>query len=192
MPFSAAAMARAPRPESFDNSLDPDGEFPLGPPEYFFYLLFQAARQRDLFFDKELKPVGLNLAQWRTLAIIRRLETSTMTLLARYSTIERTTLTRAVDQLVARGLVERVAPARDRRQVNLTLTDLGKTVYRDAVAILKDRNEAVLAGVDPARLRDAARVLQVTLERLTGDGELAADLLSFGRTASQPPAKPPG
>jgi DNA-binding MarR family transcriptional regulator len=181
MAFSAAAMTRPVRPEPFDNSLDPDGEFPLGPPEYFFYLLFQAARQRDLFFDRELKPVGLNLAQWRSLAIIRRLETCTMTQLARYSTVERTTLTRAVDQLVARGLVERLAPARDRRQVNLSLTDLGKSVYGEAVAILKARNEAVLAGIDPSRLRDAARVLQTTLERLTGDGGLAADLLSFGR-----------
>jgi DNA-binding MarR family transcriptional regulator len=187
MAFSAAAMSRPARPEPLDNSVDPDGEFPLGPAEYFFYLLFQAARQRDLFFDRQLKPVGLNLAQWRSLAIIRRLETCTMTQLARYSTVERTTLTRAVDQLVARGLVERLAPPRDRRQVNLSLTDLGKAVYRDAVAILKARNEAVLDGVDPRRLRDAARVLQTTLERLTDDGELAADLLSFGRAPPQAP-----
>jgi DNA-binding MarR family transcriptional regulator len=181
--FSAAAMPRPATTQLSDNSLDPDGEFPLGPPEYFFYLLFQTARQRDLFFDKELKPVGLNLAQWRSLAIIRRLETCTMTLLARYSTVERTTLTRAVDQLVARGLVQRIAPVRDRRQVNLSLTDPGKEVYRDAVAILKDRNEAVLAGIAPERLRDAARVLQMTLEKLAGDNDLAADLLNFGRTA---------
>jgi DNA-binding MarR family transcriptional regulator len=186
MPLSAARMSQAAQSEPFDNSFDPNGEFPLGPPEYFFYLLFQAARQRDLFFDRELKPVGLNLAQWRSLAIIRRLETCTMTQLARYSTVERTTLTRAVDQLVGRGLVERLAPARDRRKVNLTLTHLGKVVYRDAVAILKARNEAVLASVGPERLRDAARVLQTTLEQLTGDADLAADLLSFGRAA--PPA----
>lgn len=174
-------MARAPDTQPFDNSLDPDGEFPLGAPEYFFYLLFQAARQRDLFFDKELKPVGLNLAQWRSLAIIRRLEACTMTSLARYSTVERTTLTRAVDQLVARGLIVRTVPERDRRQVHLSLTDLGNDVYRQAVAILIDRNRAVLADVEPARLREASRVLQITLEKLTGESELASDLLNFGR-----------
>lgn len=167
--------------ETFDNSLDPDGEFPLGPPEYFFYLLFQAARQRDLFFDRELAPVGLNLAQWRTLAIVRRLETCTMSSLARYSTVERTTLTRAVDQLVGRELVERSVPAHDRRQVNLSLTEHGKELYRRAVEILKDRNQACLENVDPKRLRDSARVLQIVLEKLTGDDELATDLLNFGR-----------
>ena len=47
MAFSAAAMSRPARPEPLDNSVDPDGEFPLGPPEYFFYLLYQAARQQS-------------------------------------------------------------------------------------------------------------------------------------------------
>jgi DNA-binding MarR family transcriptional regulator len=179
--FIAGLMPQPTATQTLDNSLDPDGEFPLGPPEYFFYLLFQAARQRDLFFDRELAPIGLNLAQWRSLAIVRRLETCTMTSLARYSTVERTTLTRAVDQLVGRGLVDRTTPVRDRRQVNLSLTDHGKDVYRQAVEVLKDRNQEVLEGVDPARLRDAARVLQITLQKLTGDSDLASDILNFGR-----------
>ena len=172
------SAANPPGPQS--NSVDPYGEFPLGAPEYFFYVLFQAARQRDLYFDRALEPVGLNIAQWRSLAIVRRLESCTMTALARYSTVERTTLTRAVDQLVGRGLVDRSVPDRDRRQVNLALTDLGKTIYGQAVEILKERNQAVLADVDPERLREATRVLQETLLKLTGDDRLAADLLNFG------------
>src|ERR1700761_1752722 len=74
-----------------DNSVDPEGEFPLGPREYFFYLLFQASRQRDLQFDRVLKPAGLTVALWRSLAIIRRLDGCTISQLARYSTVERTT-----------------------------------------------------------------------------------------------------
>ena len=166
------------------NSVDPDGEFPLGPPEYFFYLLFQAARQRDLFFARELEPVGLNLPQWRSLAIIRRMESCTMTALARYSSVERTTLTRSVDQLVARGLIDRSVPDRDRRQVNLRLTALGKEIYSQAVAILKDRNQQVLEDVDPKRLREATRVLQEVLMKLTDEGDLATDLLNFGTGAA--------
>jgi DNA-binding MarR family transcriptional regulator len=171
-----------PRTLPRDNSVDPDGEFPLGAPEYFFYLLFQAARQRDGFFDKALKPVGLNLAQWRSLAIIRRLEVCTMTSLARYSTVERTTLTRAVDQLVSRGLVSRWTPDQDRRQVNLALTDQGEAIYGKAVGILKERNQWVLQDIDPKRLRDATRVLQQSLSKLIDDDEMALDLISFGRT----------
>lgn len=172
-------MARRPR-KSDPNSIDPDGEFPLGPPEYFFYLLFQAQRQRDIALDRRLAPVGLNLAQWRTLAIIRWIEDCTMTQLARYSTVDRTTLTRAVDQLVDRGMIERWTPDRDRRQVNLALTDQGEAVYGQAVAIMIGHNVQVLDGVDSARLRDAARVLQITLMRLVDDPDLGEDLVTFG------------
>ena len=177
-------MAPAHTSEPPPNSTDPEGEFPLGPPEYFFYLLFQAARQRDLQFDQDLAPTGLNLAQWRSLAIIRRLEACTMGLLARYSTIDRTTLTRSVDQLVARGLVERWTPERDRRQVNLALSDLGEETYSKAVAILRERNQAVLGDVDPARLREATRVLQTALANLVHDQTLSDDLITFGRTGT--------
>jgi DNA-binding MarR family transcriptional regulator len=171
-----------PRTPSRDYSVDPEGEFPLGASEYFFYLLFQAARQRDAFFDRALKPADLNLAQWRSLAIIRRLEVCTMSQLARYSTVERTTLTRAVDQLVGRGLVARWTPEQDRRQVNLSLTDQGEATYGVAVQILKDRNQWILQDVDPKRLRDATRVVQTALRRLIDDDALALDLISFGRT----------
>ena len=179
---------RQPTPEP--NSIDPDGEFPLGAPEYFFYLLFQAARQRDLYFDRALAPTGLNLAQWRSLAIIRRLDDCTMSRLARYSAVERTTLTRSVDQLVARELVERWTPEKDRRQVNLALTEFGEATYAKAVAILKRCNADALADIPPDRLRSATRVLQTTLARLVPDEALARDLVSFGGAAPFRPREP--
>ena len=164
-----------------DNSLDPEGEFPLGAPEYFFYLLFQATRQRDVHFGERLAATGLDLAQWRTLAIIRRIDSCTMTSLARHSTIERTTLTRAVDQLVGRGIVTRWVPDSDRRQVSLALTDAGEEVYGRAVAVLMHRNREVLADIESKDLRTASRVLQAVLRQLLGDEKLSEEILSFGR-----------
>lgn len=178
----SATEARSARRQ--DNSVDPLGEFPLGPKEYFFYLQFQVARQRDISFDRVLKPAGLNIALWRSLAIIRRLDGCSMSQLARYSTIERTTLTRSVDQLVSRGLIQRVTPGHDRRQVILALTELGEETYLRAVIILKDLNSGLLDGVEPDRLRDVTRVLQQTLRRITGNEQLASDLLTFGRAES--------
>jgi DNA-binding MarR family transcriptional regulator len=188
MPLSAAPMKSPPRPKSADQTtdqtsgggLDPEGDLPLGASEYFFYLLFQVARQRDLFCDKALAPCGLNMAQWRSLAIIRRMEVCTMSSLARYSTIERTTLTRAVDQLVGRGLVERWVPESDRRQVNLSLSELGHQAFGHGAAILDPHNLHLLQDEPPAQLRHAMTVLQNTLRKLAGNEVLAADLLNFG------------
>jgi len=173
-------MTRTAYPE---NSVDPDGEFPMGDKEYFFYLLFQAARQRDLAVEERLEDLGLNLPGWRALAVMRRIDDCTMKALARYSTIDRTTLTRTVDQLVDHGHVERCVPARDRRQVNLSLSGGGSETYDQAIARVMALNHEVLASIDPQELRIANRVIQVVLCNIVADEALAADLVSFGRTA---------
>jgi DNA-binding MarR family transcriptional regulator len=183
--FSKGEMTEDARARPSDTPPDRSAAPPMTA-DYFFYLVFQAARQRDLFCDRVLKPLGLNVAQWRSLAIIRRLEACSMTALARYSTVERTTLTRAVDQLVGRGFVVRAVPARDRRQVTLALTEAGEDIYRQAVAILSTGNQAVVGKIPPRRLQDATEVLGVTLERLVGGGQMAEDLLNFGRFALDP------
>ena len=171
--------------ETPGQTIDPDGELPLGESEYFFYLLFQVARQRDLYCDKALAACGLNMAQWRSLAIVRRMEICTMSSLARYSTIERTTLTRAVDQLVGRGLVERWVPESDRRQVNLSLSELGEQAFAQGAAILDPHNVHLLRDEAPSQMRHAMAVLQNTLRKLAGNEVLAADLLNFGGGAAR-------
>lgn len=185
MSFSVAQMTLGTSTELHPTASGEAAEAPLTP-DYFFYLLFQAARQRDLFCDRLFKPIGLNVAQWRCLAIIRRLEACTMTQLARYSTVERTTLTRAVDQLVSRGFVVRAVAERDRRKVILVLTDTGEAIYRQAVAMLASGNQAVIGQIDLSRLRDAVQVLGTALEGLVGSSGAAADLLDFGRFALAP------
>lgn len=169
-----------------DDSLVTDGGFPLGAPEYFFHLLFQAAHRRDILSDASLEAVGLNLMQWRVLAVLRRIENCTMTGLARYSGSERTTLTRIVDQLVERKLVTRWVPESDRRQVNLAVTEAGEIHYAEAAALMKARNDRALAKINPKRLRDATRFLQHLLQGVVEDDVVARDLLSFGRPAGAP------
>jgi DNA-binding MarR family transcriptional regulator len=164
-----------------DNAPDPKGEFPLAPAEYYFYLLFQAGRQRDLHFERALAKAGLNIARWRTLAIIRRIGVCTMKELALYSTVDRTTLTRAVDQLVEQGLVERTIPSRDRRRVHLSLSPAGEAQYSKAVPLLLEGNAELLAGFEDGQLRDAVRLLQTTIRRMMDDPQAADLLINFGR-----------
>jgi DNA-binding MarR family transcriptional regulator len=178
MPFSSGVM---PSTDSPNASIASAGGLPLEAQEYLFYLLFQAARQRDAYCDRELEPTGLNMAQWRVLAIVRRIEGCTMSLLARFSTIDRTTLTRAVDQLVGRDLVERWTPERDRRQVNLALTEDGEAAFAQAAELLAKRNAAVLSNVAADDLHGACQVLQTALTNLVADAALAHDLITFGR-----------
>ena len=164
-----------------DNSLDSKGEFPMAPEEYFFYLLFLAARRRDLHFERTLAEAGLNLTRWRTLAIIRRIAACTMKDLALYSTVDRTTLTRSVDQLVEKQLVERMTPRGDRRKVSLALSPAGEELYSRAVVLLMSSNAGLLDGVSEATIRGANRLLQTMVRRTALDEREAEDLLKFRR-----------
>lgn len=164
-----------------DNTLDSQGKSSLTPPEYLFYLQFQIVRQRDLFFDRVLSDTGLNLRRWRTLAVIRRIQQCSMKDLALYSAIDRTTLTRIVDQLVAEGLVERWSPPRDRRRVQVTISAKGEEAYAEAAARWRAANAAMTKGVDPEALHGAVQVLQGVVRNLVEDPLSAEKLLGYGR-----------
>jgi len=164
-----------------DNSSDPNGEFPLAPVEYYFYLLGVASRRRDLALGAALAPTGLSTDQWRALAVIRRSQGCSMKALALYTAIDRTTLTRTVDQLVRRGYVARWTPPEDRRQVNVALTDEGEAAYLESVQLAIRSNASILDGVDSDRLREATLLFQDVLRRLTPNEALADDLVNFLR-----------
>lgn len=167
-----------------DHSFDPEGEFPLAPGEYLFYLVSQTARQRDLRFERAVAAAELSLTRIRTLAVIRRIENCSMSDLALFTGVDRTTLTRAIDQLVRDGLVERWSPAGDRRRVNVALSAKGEVLHVDAFKRLVAGNGATLAKLDEREVRQAARVLQQVLRAVMDDPLEAEKLLDYGR----PPA----
>lgn len=150
-------------------------------PEQLFYLLFQIVRHRDAQFDPQIAPLGLSLAGWRILMIVRRIGVCSMKDLSRYTTIDRTTLTRSVDQLVEDGLIDRRVPASDRRLVVLNLTDAGEHLYAEAVGKLVAFNRRLLVGIDASTQRQLARALEKVLGNLiTNPAEVAA-VVRFGR-----------
>ncbi len=174
-------MSKSGHPLPKDNSIDPFGEFALNVPDHLFYLLFQTAHHRDTRWEAMLATVGLTLARWRTLAIIRRVGECSMKELARFSTVDRTTLTRSVDQLVADRLIERHIPPKDRRKVVLTLTGAGEDLYDRAVTQLLVFNREAVQGVPVDEQRRLARAIETILRNLIDDPEEAAAVLSFAR-----------
>ena len=103
-----------------------------------------------------------------------------------FSTIDRTTLTRIVDQLAGLGLVERSTPAGDRRKVTLALTDKGARLHQRAIAIIGQVNRGVFAAVPEGRLREATRVLQAAIGSVVTDPTDLQMLLAFSRTRESP------
>jgi MarR family transcriptional regulator, transcriptional regulator for hemolysin len=99
-------------------------------------------------------------------------EPPTQAAIATHLGIDRTVLTYVLDDLAAAGLVERTADARDRRVRRLVLTESG----RSRLAALRERMDAVEAGLFPGLSASEAASLRALVERAaagmhTGDGE---------------------
>ena len=155
---------------------DPEGEFPRELTSYVFHLFAVVSRHREARLEEVLRPLGLNLSRHRALSVIFGFEPCTMSELAEYTAVDRTTLTRTVDQLVDAGFVERTTPREDRRQVVLTLTQPGGQTCQQSLNAIFECNRELLAGLPEADQRVVARVLESFLDRLVDDPALLARL----------------
>jgi DNA-binding MarR family transcriptional regulator len=162
-------------------STDEAGEFPFATNDYVLHLLAAIVMFRDAALDIELKPLGLNIGRFRALSILVRCGSCTMTELSAYSAIDRTTLTRVADHLVAEGLVKRIGAAKDRRRVLLELTDEGRARHAEGFAVIADCNRRITAGVPDAAVRAAVRLLSGIIRNQTDNPATLASLLRFGR-----------
>jgi DNA-binding MarR family transcriptional regulator len=162
-------------------TIDPKGEFPFDLTTYLFHLFAALGRYREVALDKAFRPLGLNVARHRALAVIARMEPCSMTELADFSAVDRTTMTRTVDQLVAGGLVERATPPADRRQVLLTLTAQGRSGHQQALRAVYRINRRALEGLPEDVQRSFARAQQAMLTNLIDDRDLTRRLLALRR-----------
>ena len=159
----------------------PTGEIGEGFDEYLFYLLTQVANRRNRDFAPVLETLGLSIPEWRAMSVINRLDGCLMSELSEFTTVDRTTLTRTVDQLVARDLVSRDASVSDRRQVMVILTARGRGCFTEAVDALKSYNLNVLDGLSEADMRTLRALLQRILMNVVPDPQHFEKVLMFQR-----------
>lgn len=145
---------------------DPAGEFPFEVSEYILQAVHRIARARDVEFEAALAPLKLNVTRYRVLVAVVRAGTCTMTDLAALIGYDRTTLARAIDQMVAAGLLQRLPVPADRRFVELSATDSGHALYRQTITIAERLNDAFFAGVDDEARRATMRGLEAMATNL--------------------------
>jgi len=156
---------------------DPAGEFPLDATAYIFHLFSVTSRHREAQIDELLRPLGLNLPRYIALGMIARFEPCSMTHLAGYSALDRTTLTRMTDQLVRANLVERTTPPSDRRQVLLSMTEVGRDVLESARAVVDRVNNDLVRALPDADQRAIARGFATIVSNMVSDPALLRRLL---------------
>jgi DNA-binding MarR family transcriptional regulator len=162
-------------------STDDGGEFPFHVNDYVPHLVAAIHQFRDSALNTALRDLDLSVGRYRVLGVVSRFEPCTMTELAEFTAIDRTTLTRTVDQLVAANFVERLSNPMDRRHVKLKLTPAGVKAYRRAVAVLLGSNARIMQGISDQDARAAARVLQAVVRNLAPNTSARDSIILFQR-----------
>jgi DNA-binding MarR family transcriptional regulator len=148
---------------------------------YLLHLLAAASSHRDRDLARRFEPLGLTVEKYRSMLAIARFPGCTMKELAQFTSIDRTTLTRMIDQMVAAGWVTREHAVRDRRQVILNLTESGLSLGLQAVERLTEANRMAAQNLAPQAIEAAAEVLEAVLRNLILDAELLERVMSLRR-----------
>jgi DNA-binding MarR family transcriptional regulator len=108
---------------------------------------------------QELRQFRLNVAEWRIIAIIGSFAPLSTRHLVAYTTLEKTSVSRATSSLIRRGYVMRSIDPEDKRLLLLRLSGRGKTLYRQMVARARRFEQALLRGMSAVEVRRMMRQL---------------------------------
>jgi DNA-binding MarR family transcriptional regulator len=114
--------------------------------------------------DEALEPRGLTSAQWVPLLKLHYGVAASVAELARECRLDAGAMTRTLDRLEAKGLVQRVRSSSDRRVVNLELTPEGREAARTIPAALCEVQNAFLQGLSVEEWQQLKSLLQRVLE----------------------------
>ena len=107
--------------------------------------LHQTARAVSRIYAEEMRPSGVKRSQFAILGYLFRLGKVQLTELADELYMERTTLTRNLKPLEKQGLVIIEKSSSDARAREVSLTDDGKTRFREATKLWRKAQKRVLA-----------------------------------------------
>lgn len=115
---------------------------------------------------------NLDIPQWRVLATLSGGDCTAQTIVCSTRT-HKSTISRAVQQLEDRKLIERATSVADKRALMLRLTADGKKLFRQLQPLVLDYEEQLLAqisAVDNKALRRGIEALEGALGLTNGEG----------------------
>ena len=113
---------------------------------------------------------GLTIPEWRVIANLAEHNTLNARQIVQFTTLEKSTVSRAVNNLSARGLVSQQRTEGDNRVKDLALTDAGETLYRSIVPRALAWERDLLEDLNAGEYRDLLHSLYKLEARLDSMG----------------------
>lgn len=125
--------------------------------------LRRAANKVTGLYDKFLEPTGLSVNQYSLLGNLRRLESASVSDLAAYVGLERTTLVRTLKPLIEKGMIADHASKGQRNRV-LMLTEKGKQTLEQANPLWENAQEEIVRCIGEEKVQELNAILDKILE----------------------------
>lgn len=162
------SSTRTPRPVCFYAGEDYNMSESMG------HLLFQLMMSMRREIESRMTELGLTDAQWKPLWLLKMGKADTAFELAKEMSIDAGAMTRMLDRVAAKGLIERVRSETDRRVVHLKLTPEGEAAAAQIPHVLAEVNNAFLCGFSKqewSQLKEFLQQLLLNGQRLQADKE---------------------
>lgn len=131
-------------------------------------LVIRLQRKLEFFDDLQSSCCGVSFAQCQALAAIRRAGKISLNDLAAGIGLDKSTVSRTVDNLVHNGMVGRDTVPGDRRCVTIRVTAKGNGAIREVEAGLSQCFEALYKSIDRSKrapMIDSLRILLEAIEK---------------------------
>lgn len=114
------------------------------------------------------RQLGLSLMEWRVLAVLAVEPGATPGRIEKFAAVNKSVVSRAVNALIRRGLIDR-APSPDHGlRTHLRLTDQGWAVHDKGIVARLEAEERLLQGLAPAEREGLLRLLRTMTANVEG------------------------
>ena len=128
--------------------------------DYLAYLLASAHRPMHLGLAQSVATEGVSEEQWRILQVLSDERGRSMGELAAQVLMNHPALTKSIDRLVGRKLVQRAADAMDSRKVRVYVSDLGLEMVGRLKKSVDAHHGAVEGAMGPRKVEQLKRLLK--------------------------------
>jgi DNA-binding MarR family transcriptional regulator len=130
------------------------------------YLMNRIMGRYNASLRAEMAALGLTTPKMRALAVLSVIDGPLIRDLAVYSVVEQSTLSRALDQLDADGLVRREADPDDSRATRVFLTEAGRTAFETLWPCMAESYARMFRGISDDERRAFVGTLQKMLANI--------------------------
>ncbi|MFD6206578.1 MarR family winged helix-turn-helix transcriptional regulator [Peribacillus sp. NPDC060253] len=112
----------------------------------FFHHNLQFSRSFTKKLNEQLAKVDLFHSQWLIVYYLYQYGCSTLVEISTYLDVEKPTVTRTVNRLEERGLIEQI-PGKDKRERRIQLTEPGVRTYQEAKKVVEEFELQLMTGL---------------------------------------------